>query len=92
MDNIDEYTLSRNQAKSPYDVDKLILMAKEVAIMKSQREVNDVFERELEAIRHQIAEFETMGVIDDVLEKAEDKDEKKLDHTVCTPGHGGKTW
>jgi len=37
---------------------ELILMAREVEVMRNQQEVNDVFERRLEDIRRQLAEFE----------------------------------
>jgi len=40
------------------DADKLVLVAREVEIMRNQQEVNDVFERRLEEIRRQIAELE----------------------------------
>jgi len=40
------------------DTDKLVLLAREVEIMRNQQEVNDVFERRLEDIRRQLAEFE----------------------------------
>lgn len=39
-------------------LDKLILVAKETAIMRAQLEVNDVFDRQLEEIRRQIKERE----------------------------------
>ena len=39
-------------------INKLILMAEETAILKAQIEVTDVFERQLEEVRQKIAELE----------------------------------